>query len=94
MSVEVIVALITGVFTLAGVVATVISGNRKTQAQIKATSELTQYRIGELEKKQDKHNGMIERMYQAEKDINLLKEQHSENERRIEVLEQKGDGKK
>lgn len=94
MSPEVIVALITGAFTLAGVVATVISGNKKTQAQIKATSELTQYRIGELEKKQDKHNGMIERMYQAEKDINLLKEQHSENERRIEVLEQKGDGKK
>lgn len=90
MSAEVWVAIITGVFTLAGVVATVISGNRKTQAQIKATSELTQYRIGELEKKQDKHNGMIERMYQAEQDIKVLAERQKESERRIDGLEHGG----
>lgn len=87
MTTEVIVAIVTGIFTLAGVIATVISGNRKTQAQIKATSELTQYRIAELEKKQDKHNGLIERMYQVEKDVKLLDEKQKEADRRIDDLE-------
>ena len=89
MSTEVIVAIITGIFTLAGVIATVISANKKTQDQIKATSELTQYRIAELEKKQDKHNGLIERMYHVEQDVKLLDEKQNETERRVADLEKK-----
>ena len=33
---------------------------------------LMTYRIEQLEKKVDKHNGLIDRMYRAEKDICLL----------------------
>ncbi|MBR4152055.1 MAG: hypothetical protein IKT98_03780 [Selenomonadaceae bacterium] len=84
---EVIVALITGILTFAGVVVTVIAGNRKTEKQLKAQSDLTLYRIGELEKKQDKHNGLIDRMYHAEEKIAVNEEQIKVINHRIEDLE-------
>lgn len=37
-----------------------------------ATNKLTVYRIGELEKKVDKHNNLIERMYKAEDRLNIV----------------------
>lgn len=85
---EIIVALITGVLSLAGVVITVIYGSKKTTATVKAQTELTLYRIDELEKKQDKHNTLIERMYKVEEDITLLKEQHKVEKHRIKDLEE------
>jgi len=90
MSNEVIVALVTGIFTLAGVVITVIAGNRKTQQQISENQKLTIYRIEQLEKKQDKHNSLIERMYNAEDRLNILDERTNSNTRRIDDLEHKG----
>lgn len=36
-------------------------------------SNLMKYRISELEKKVDKHNNLIERMYRAEESIEILK---------------------
>lgn len=72
MSTEIIVALITSVLTFAGVVVTVIGQNRKNRALMKEQSDLTLYRIEQLEKKQDKHNTLIERMYKAEDEIHLL----------------------
>ena len=90
MSNEVIVALVTGIFTLAGVVITVIAGNRKTQQQISENQKLTIYRIEQLEKKQDKHNSLIERMYNAEDKLNILDERTNSNTRRIDDLEHKG----
>ena len=39
---------------------------------IMATNKLTVYRIGELEKKVDKHNNLIERMYKAEDRLNIV----------------------
>lgn len=41
---------------------------------ILVSSKLTTYRIEQLEKKQDKHNSLIERMYSVEKDIAVIKE--------------------
>ena len=79
MSTEIIVSVITGIFTLAGVIVTVIRGNK-----------VTEYRINELEKKQDKHNSLIERMYNAEDRLNLLDERTKSNTERIENLEHKG----
>ena len=65
----VVSAVITGAVSLIGV----LVANKKTTA-------LISYRIGELEKKQDKHNGWIEklirlegRMTEAEHDIRDLK---------------------
>ena len=40
-----------------------------------------------LEKKQDKHNGLIERTYKNERDISVLKEQVKVENHRIEDLE-------
>lgn len=84
------VALITGAFTFAGVVITVLQGNKKTAKQIKEQSDVTLYRIEQLEIKQDKHNTLIERMYRAEDKINLLDERTNSNTRRIDNLESKG----
>lgn len=84
---EIIVALISGVLTFAGVVITVISGNRKTRVQIEEQSKLTIYRIEQLEKKQDKHNTLIERMFKAEERISVNEEQIKVANHRIEDLE-------
>lgn len=87
MSTEIIAALISSVFTLTGVIVTVVTGNKKSreqmQAQLKAQSDLTLYRLEQLETKQDKHNTLIERMYKAEDKINLL-------DQRVDSLESKG----
>lgn len=80
---QIIVALI----TLAGVVITVIAGNKNTAKQLKEQSALTLYRIEQLEKKQDKHNTLIERMYAAEDKLNLFDEKIKVANHRIDDLE-------
>ena len=72
---EIIVAIITGVLTLAGVIITVAAGNAKTGKQLDAQSKLPLYRIEQLEHKQDQHNTLIERMYKAEERIAVNEEQ-------------------
>lgn len=89
MDTGIIVALITGGFTFAGVLVTVIVSNRKTSEQVKAQAEMTRYRIGELEKKQDKYNNLQARMYAAETDIAVNKEQIKVANHRIDDLEHK-----
>ncbi len=53
------------------------------------------YRIGKfeekltsIEKKQDKHNSLIERTYSIERDVSVLKEKLKVEEHRIEDLEE------
>ena len=55
-----------------------------TFAGIVASSKLTNYRIGQLEKKVDKHNTVIERTF-------ILEEQMKVANHRIADLEDKGD---
>lgn len=50
-------------------------------------NKLMNYRIEQLEKKVDKHNNLIERMYQAEEDIKLIQEKQKVANHRIEDLE-------
>ena len=50
---------------------------------------LTTEKLSQLEKKQDKHNNLIERMYAAEKDIEVLKNLEKVSEHRLEYLESK-----
>ena len=76
MSETIIIALISLCGTLCG-----------TFGGIMATSKLTNYRIEQLEKKVDKHNNLIERMYKAEDSINILGEKIKEVNHRIEDLE-------
>jgi len=81
---EIVVALI----SLVGVIVTVYFGNKKTEKSIKSQGDLTLYRIDQLEKKQDKHNGIIERVYQLEKEKAILEEEIKVANHRIADLEE------
>ena len=61
MSDAIITALISGAFTIAGIVIGII-----------ASSSLTRYRLKQLELKVDKHNSLIERMYKVEGKVEAL----------------------
>lgn len=84
---EIIVTIISCVFTLAGVIITVISGNKATTKHVKEQTDLTLYRIDQLEKKQDKHNTLIERMYKVEEQLNVIEERQKVANHRIDDLE-------
>lgn len=79
MATEIWVALIPSVLTLIGVW---IQNSRHN----KSIGELIEYRVGQLEKKQDKHNELIERVYALETAERI-------NEKRLTNLEGK-DGRK
>ena len=87
MSEGIIIAIITGIFTFAGVVLTVAFGHNKTAKTVKAQTDLTIYRIEQLEQKQDKHNTLIERMYAVEKKVDILVECQKTANHRIDDLE-------
>ena len=84
----VIIAIITGVCSLVGVVVTVIMGNKKTAATVKEQTDLTLYRIEQLEKKQDKHNNVIDRLYVVEEKVDILIERQKTANHRIDDLEE------
>ena len=71
--------------TLGTVIGTIIG----TFGGIRQANKLSVYRIEELEKKVDKHNNLIERTYQLQKDAALLSEKISVANHRIDDLEKK-----
>lgn len=82
MSDAVIVAIISGVLTLAGVIITVWAGMRK-QAQNAAIQQaITDTKVEELTREVRKHNGLIERMYVVEEKVKVANH-------RIDDLEEK-----
>lgn len=72
----ILVAVITGGLTLLGTIISNSSNHSKTL-----------YRIEQLEKKQDIHNGIIERMYKVEKAIEILDDRQKSANHRISDLE-------
>lgn len=68
-------AIVVALISLAGVI---ISGG----ISALITNNLVKYRVEQLEKKVDKHNNLIDRMYKAESDIKVINEE-------IENLEHK-----
>ena len=78
MSDTIIIALISLLGTLGG-----------TLGGILATSKLTNYRLEQLEKKVDKHNNLIERMFKAEENISILDEKIKVANHRLSDLEEK-----
>jgi hypothetical protein len=80
MSDVIIVAIITGVLSLAGTLAGSYFSQRKTTA-------LVVYRLEQLEKKVDKHNQVIERTFQLEKRCDLFDEKIKVANNRIKDLE-------
>ena len=77
---ELIVALVTGGLSLLGTVITVIVGFKQTSKQVDAKTDLTIYRIEQLEKKVDKHNNFAEK-------IPIINEQIKVINHRLEDLE-------
>ncbi|MBE6965815.1 MAG: hypothetical protein IJ949_01815 [Oscillospiraceae bacterium] len=73
----VIVALISLAGTLAGSFGGIITANK-----------LTNYRIQQLEEKVEKHNKVIERVYNLEKNEAVIEEEIKVANHRIEDLEQ------
>jgi len=78
MSEAILVALITGGLSLLGV----YLSNRRSAA-------LLEYRLRELEKKQDKHNRVIERTYALEERSRVLEEKMKVADHRIDDLERR-----
>lgn len=78
----IISSIITGTFATVVCVITQIASNSKTRA-------LIEYRLMELEKKQDRHNDVIERTYKLEEHTALQEQRINMNEKRIESLERK-----
>ena len=76
MDAGIIIAIITSLGSLAGVVITCALSNSKTL-----------YRIEQLEKKQDKHNNLIERVYELEEKIAIDEEKLKVANNRIKDLE-------
>lgn len=78
MSEAVIVALTTGGLSLIGTIVTVVVTNRSTAkglfAQLDKHQAVTDTKIDALAEKVAKHNNLIERTYQLEKEIDLAKE--------------------
>lgn len=79
---EILIAAIPNLLTLIGVIVTVEIGNRRTK-------DIMEYRLQQLEKKQDQHNNLIDRMYKAETDIEVNKNDIKVANHRIEDLENK-----
>lgn len=80
MATEIIISLITLLGSALG-----------TFGGIFVNSKLTAYRIEQLEKKQDKHNAVIERTYRLEKEVELQAEKIKVANHRIDNLERKND---
>ena len=75
--------VIVGLLSLLGTILGTIGG-------IIATNRLTTYRIEQLEKKVDKHNNLIERVYELEEQNAVQDEKIVVANHRIDDLEKKG----
>lgn len=73
--------IILGLFSLVGTLGGTFGG-------ILVNSRLTNYRIEQLEKKQDKHNQVIERVYKLEKNDAVRDEDIKVANHRIDDLEE------
>ena len=74
--------IVIGVLALIGTLGGAYFANRKSTA-------LIAYRLEQLEKKQDKHNNLIERTYALEEKTGLLEERIKVANHRIDDLEKK-----
>ena len=72
----IIVAAISLAGTLIGSIAGILTANK-----------LTNYRIEQLEKKVDKHNSLIERMYDMESRVDVIDEKMKVANHRLDDLE-------
>lgn len=89
MTSEILVALITGGLSLLGVILTNNASNRKMQNNYETHQAVLEEKLKDLTKQVEKHNSVIERTYEAEKQINVLTEKQRVANHRIDDLENK-----
>lgn len=88
MSDPVIVGIITAVAAVVCQIIISMSGRSAAQRERAESNRLIVYRLEQLETKVDKHNNVIERVYQLEKDADVIKEQIKVANHRIDDIEE------
>lgn len=88
MSDAVIVGIITAIAAVVCQVIISMSGRSAAQRERAESNRLIVYRLEQLETKVDKHNNVIERVYNLEKDADVFKEQIKGANHRIEDIEE------
>ena len=81
----------TGGLTLLGVIYTVKKQHDVTVEELKFEIRTIKKDIKDLETKQDKHNQVVERVYELEKVTEVLEERQKTANHRIDDLERKDD---
>ena len=72
METAIIVALITGVFSLGGVIITCHNSNRKIEAQLEKAQAVTDTKLDELTREVREHNNFARRMPVVEEQIKVI----------------------
>ena len=83
MSEAILVALITGGLSLAGVVVTNLASSRKTAANIQTSQAVTDTKIDELTREVREHNGFARRMPVVEEQIKVINHRLTDLEREV-----------
>ena len=74
----IVVAIITGVLSLVGVIITNVSSNRKIENQLEVHQAVTETKLESLTDEVRKHNNFASRIPVIEKDIEYLKDEVAE----------------
>ncbi len=65
----IIVSIITGALSLAGIIITNVSSNRKIEHQLEVSMAITNTKLEDLTKQVEKHNQVIERTFKLEQAV-------------------------
>lgn len=87
--ISIVVALITGGLSFIGIIYTSKQQHSITIEEVKNEVSLIKKDIKNLEEKQDKHNSLIERVYDIEAALRVMDNREKVTEHRIEDLERK-----
>lgn len=87
--ISIIVALITGGLSFIGIIYTSKQQHSITIEEVKNEVSLIKKDIKNLEEKQDKHNSLIERVYDIEATLRVMNNREKVTEDRIKDLERK-----
>lgn len=87
--ISIVVALITGGLSFIGIIYTSKQQHSITIEEVKNEVALIKKDIKSLEEKQDKHNSLIERVYNIEATLKVMDNREKLTERQIEDLKRK-----
>ena len=73
MDTAIIVSILTGIFSLLGVIITNINSNRKIERQLEVSMAVTDTKLEALTKQVEKHNQIVERTFKLEQAVADLK---------------------